>query len=136
MTTTSIICQELDAAVVQGLRLLHSADPDSEDQLRQLWKQCVNERYGLDRAPISVLNKINIPSGLKREGTQEVKTISVFYGNWVTHEYESTAYVFSLWKIQERDPRRRNLILIIQFSRNQLPVRLALIREAHTFQMM
>ena len=75
--TASIICQDLDAAVVQGLRLLHSTDPDSEDQLYQLWKQCVYEKYGSDKTPTSVLQKINIPSGLKREGVIEVSITSI-----------------------------------------------------------
>ena len=70
--TTATICQDLDSAFVQGLRLLHSTDPDSEDQLHQLWRQCVYEKYGVERIPTSVLHKVNIPSGLKREGVNEV----------------------------------------------------------------
>ncbi|XP_065207694.1 integrator complex subunit 12-like [Planococcus citri] len=67
----SIVSQELDPSVLEGLRLLHSKDPDSTEQLRQLWKQSVRERYGSEREPVSVLNKINIPSGLKREAGHE-----------------------------------------------------------------
>lgn len=70
--TTAIVNQELDSSLLEGLKLLHSKDPDSLEELRQLWKQAVREKYGTEREPVSVLNKINIPSGLKREAGNEV----------------------------------------------------------------
>lgn len=66
MTTAVMINQDLDASVLKALRLLHSSDSDSEDQLRQLWKQSVIEKYGNTRMPTSVLHKIQFPSTTKR----------------------------------------------------------------------
>lgn len=70
----AVIIQELDSAVLDGIKLLHSKDSDSLEQLKQLWKQAIKEKYGTEREPVSVLNKINVPSGLKRESTHEVNT--------------------------------------------------------------
>lgn len=66
MATAMMINQDLDASVLKALRLLHSSDSDSEDQLRQLWKQSVIEKYGNTRMPTSVLHKIQFPSSTKR----------------------------------------------------------------------
>lgn len=64
--------QELDSLFLKGLRLLHSSEPDAEEQLQQLWKQAVVDKYGSERTPTSVLHKITEPAAVKREN-QDVK---------------------------------------------------------------
>lgn len=59
--------QELDSSFLKGLRLLHSSEPDAEEQLQQLWKQAVIDKYGSERIPTSVLHKVTIPTAGKRE---------------------------------------------------------------------
>lgn len=73
--TTNVISQELDLSVTRALHFLHSSEPDSEEQLYQMWKQSILEKYGPERSPVSVLHKINIPSGLKRESNHEVSKL-------------------------------------------------------------
>ncbi|XKL62003.1 hypothetical protein PGB90_001836 [Kerria lacca] len=65
--------QELDSSFIISLRLLHSSDPDAEEQLCQLWKQSVIEKYGSERTPTSILHKITIPVGLKRENQEDIE---------------------------------------------------------------
>lgn len=69
---TTVINQELDSFMIEGLRLLHSKDPDSTEQLKLLWKQCVREKFSTDREPVSVLHKITLPSAIKRESSHDV----------------------------------------------------------------
>lgn len=59
--------QELDSLFLKGLRLLHSSEPDAEEQLQQLWKQAVVDKYGSERTPTSVLHKITETAAVKRE---------------------------------------------------------------------
>lgn len=73
--TTNVISQELDLSVTRALHFLHSSEPDSEDQLYQMWKQSILEKYGPERSPVSVLHKINVPSSLKRESNHEVSKL-------------------------------------------------------------
>lgn len=83
--TTSVINQELDSSTIEGLKLLHSKDPDSLEHLKQLWKQAV-QKYGAQRDPVSILNNINIPTGLKRESGHEVTLIFLPYQWHSSHE--------------------------------------------------
>lgn len=64
--TSVLINQDLDSSIVKGLHLLHSSDSDAENQLWHLWKQSVLEKYGTNRIPTSVLNKVKLPNIPKR----------------------------------------------------------------------
>lgn len=48
---------ELDPQFVQGLRLLHSSNKDSMDQLRLLLDETIKQKYGLAKMLCNVLHK-------------------------------------------------------------------------------
>ncbi|XP_034936215.1 integrator complex subunit 12 [Chelonus insularis] len=48
---------ELDPQFVQGLRLLHSSNKDSMDQLRTLLDEAIKQKYGLSKMLCNVLHK-------------------------------------------------------------------------------
>lgn len=70
--------QELDSLFLKGLRLLHSSEPNAEEQLQLLWKQAVVDKYGSERTPTSVLHKISLPTAVKREN-EDVKIMGFFF---------------------------------------------------------
>lgn len=48
---------EPDPQFIQGLRLLHSSNKDSADQLRSLLDEAIKQKYGLTKMLCNVLHK-------------------------------------------------------------------------------
>jgi hypothetical protein len=75
---------ELDPQFTQGLRLLHSTNKDSAEQLRALLDEAIKQKYGPSKMLANVLHKrvnkaIIIKENIKRNLNLLSKSLFLFY---------------------------------------------------------